>query len=58
MRFRLQRLAVTLRFVGDLDHAEVARHLGTTPVATRRLVSDALATLRARTTVTSSEEAS
>jgi RNA polymerase sigma factor (sigma-70 family) len=44
-----QRLAIALRYVGDLDHAAVARELGTTPAATRRLVSDALATLRART---------
>jgi RNA polymerase sigma factor (sigma-70 family) len=44
-----QRVAVALRFVGDLDHADIARHLRTTPGATRRLVSDALATLRATT---------
>lgn len=43
-----QRLAIALRFVGDLDHAELARQLGTTSAATRRLVSDALATLRTR----------
>jgi RNA polymerase sigma factor (sigma-70 family) len=42
-----QRVAVALRYVADLDHAEVARHLGTTPAATRRLVCDALTTLRA-----------
>jgi RNA polymerase sigma factor (sigma-70 family) len=41
-----QRSAVALRYVVDLDHAEIAHHLGTTPAATRRLVSDALATLR------------
>lgn len=41
-----QRTAVILRYVGDLDHAEIARLLGATPTATRRLVSDALATLR------------
>jgi DNA-directed RNA polymerase specialized sigma24 family protein len=41
-----QRTAVALRYVADLDHAEVARRLGTTPAATRRLVSDALARLR------------
>jgi len=41
-----QRTAVALRYVADLDHAQVARALGTTPAATRRLVSDALATLR------------
>ena len=38
-----------LRYVTDLDHAAVAQALGTTPAATRRLVSDALATLRAAT---------
>lgn len=43
-----QRTAVALRYVVDLDHAAVARALGTTPAATRRLVSDALATLRRR----------
>ena len=42
-----QRLAVALKYVADLDHAELARHLGTTPGASRRLVSDALTTLRA-----------
>ena len=41
-----QRTAVALRYVADLDHAQVARALGTTPTASRRLVSDALATLR------------
>jgi RNA polymerase sigma factor (sigma-70 family) len=41
-----QRTAIALRYVADLDHAEIARTLGTTPAATRRLVSDALATLR------------
>jgi DNA-directed RNA polymerase specialized sigma24 family protein len=41
-----QRLAVALRYVLDLPHAEVARTLGTTQAASRRLVSDALATLR------------
>jgi RNA polymerase sigma factor (sigma-70 family) len=43
-----QRTAVALRYVADLDHAAVARALGTTPAATRRLVSDALATLRSQ----------
>jgi RNA polymerase sigma factor (sigma-70 family) len=43
-----QRTAVALRYVSDLDHAAVAQSLGTTPAATRRLVSDGLATLRAR----------
>ena len=42
-----QRVAVALRYVADLDHAQVAHQLGTTPAATRRLVSDALTTLRA-----------
>ncbi|HET9654618.1 MAG TPA: sigma-70 family RNA polymerase sigma factor [Kineosporiaceae bacterium] len=41
-----QRTAVALRYVADLDHAEIAQLLGTTPAATRRLVSDALAVLR------------
>lgn len=41
-----QRDAVVLRFVGDLDHRAVAEALGTTPGMSRRLVSDALATLR------------
>lgn len=43
---RRQREAVVLRYVGDLDHAAVAAALGTTPAATRRLVSDGLTTLR------------
>ncbi len=43
-----QRTAIALRYVADLDHAGVAAALGTTPAATRRLVSDALRTLRAR----------
>jgi len=41
-----QREAVALRYVADLDHAAVASAMGTTPAATRRLVSDALAALR------------
>ncbi len=41
-----QRTAVVLHYVGDLDHAAVAAALGTTPAASRRLVSDALTTLR------------
>ncbi|MFC5998777.1 RNA polymerase sigma factor [Quadrisphaera sp. GCM10027208] len=41
-----QRTALALRYVADLDHAAIARVLGTTPTATRRLVSDALAALR------------
>jgi RNA polymerase sigma factor (sigma-70 family) len=44
-----QRLAIALRYVADLDHAAVAQALGTTPAASRRLVSDALAALRATT---------
>ncbi len=41
-----QRTALALRYVADLDHDEIARSLATTPAATRRLVSDALAGLR------------
>jgi RNA polymerase sigma factor (sigma-70 family) len=41
-----RRVAVALHYVLDLPHAEVARVLGTTPAASRRLVSDALAALR------------
>jgi RNA polymerase sigma factor (sigma-70 family) len=41
-----QREAIALRYVADLDHAGVAAAMGTTSAATRRLVSDALATLR------------
>ncbi|HMM94273.1 MAG: sigma-70 family RNA polymerase sigma factor [Micrococcales bacterium] len=41
-----QRDAVVLRFVGDLDHRAVAAALGTSPGMSRRLVSDALASLR------------
>ena len=41
-----QRDAVVLRFVGDLDHRAVATALGTSPGMSRRLVSDAIATLR------------
>ncbi|WP_328989513.1 sigma-70 family RNA polymerase sigma factor [Kribbella sp. NBC_01245] len=41
-----QRVAVTLKYVADLDHKAVAAALDTTPAASRRLVSDALATLR------------
>ncbi len=41
-----QRDAVVLRFVGDLEHRAVAAALGTTPGMSRRLVSDAVATLR------------
>lgn len=41
-----QRTAVVLRYVVDLDHEGIAAALGTTSAATRRLVSDALTTLR------------
>lgn len=43
---RRQRTALALRYVVDLDHSDIARALSTTPTATRRLVSDALAVLR------------
>jgi RNA polymerase sigma factor (sigma-70 family) len=43
-----QRVAVALKYVGDLDHHGVAAALDTTPAASRRLVSDALATLRTK----------
>jgi RNA polymerase sigma factor (sigma-70 family) len=41
-----QREAVVLKYVADLDHTAVAAALGTSPAMSRRLVSDALATLR------------
>ena len=41
-----QRHAVVLKYVVDLDHPSIAKALGTTPAMSRRLVSDALATLR------------
>ncbi|MDX6286100.1 MAG: hypothetical protein QOG53_1585 [Frankiales bacterium] len=41
-----QRHAIGLRYVLDLPHAEVARSLGVSPAMSRRIVSDALATLR------------
>ncbi|CAN7232235.1 RNA polymerase sigma factor [Knoellia sp. LjRoot47] len=41
-----QREAVVLKYVADLDHRAVATALGTTSAMSRRLVSDALATLR------------
>jgi RNA polymerase sigma factor (sigma-70 family) len=41
-----QRHAVVLKYVVDLDHPSIATALGTTPAMSRRLVSDALATLR------------
>jgi DNA-directed RNA polymerase specialized sigma24 family protein len=47
-----RRTALALRYVADLDHAEIARALSTTPAASRRLVSDALCTLRRTLPVT------
>jgi RNA polymerase sigma factor (sigma-70 family) len=47
-----RRTALALRYVADLDHAEIARALSTTPAASRRLVSDALSTLRQSLPVT------
>jgi RNA polymerase sigma factor (sigma-70 family) len=44
-----QRHAVVLKYVVDLDHPSIAKALGTTPTMSRRLVSDALATLRLAT---------
>ena len=41
-----QRAAVALKYVTDLEHRDIARLLDTTPAMSRRLVSDALATLR------------
>ena len=41
-----QRTAVVLKYVADLDHPGIARVLGTCPTMSRRLVSDALSTLR------------
>lgn len=41
-----QREAVALRYVADLDHTAIAAMLGTSPGMSRRLVSDALGTLR------------
>ncbi|KGN37123.1 RNA polymerase sigma factor [Knoellia subterranea] len=41
-----QREAVVLKYVADLDHRGIATALDTTPAMSRRLVSDALATLR------------
>lgn len=40
------REVVALRFVTDLDHASIATVLGISTVMSRRLLSDALATLR------------
>ena len=44
-----QRHAVILKYVLDLDHPSIAKALGTSPTMSRRLVSDALATLRLAT---------
>jgi RNA polymerase sigma factor (sigma-70 family) len=41
-----QRVAIALRYVLDLDHAEIARQLHTTQTMSRRLISDGLALLR------------
>jgi RNA polymerase sigma factor (sigma-70 family) len=41
-----QREAVVLKYVTDLDHPTIAAILDTSPTMSRRLVSDALATLR------------
>lgn len=41
-----QREVVVLRFVGDLDHRSIAAALGVSVAMSRRLLSDALATLR------------
>ncbi|MCE1180179.1 MAG: sigma-70 family RNA polymerase sigma factor [Micrococcales bacterium] len=41
-----QRTAVVLKYVADLDHPTIAAALGCSPAMSRRLVSDALATLR------------
>jgi RNA polymerase sigma factor (sigma-70 family) len=45
-----QRHAVVLKYVVDLDHRGIAEALDTSPTMSRRLVSDALATLRLATT--------
>jgi RNA polymerase sigma factor (sigma-70 family) len=41
-----QREAVVLKYVVDLDHPTIAAALGCSPAMSRRLVSDALTTLR------------
>ncbi len=51
-----QRTAVALKYVADLDHATVAAALGTTPAASRRLVSDALTTLRTALSLDGSDD--
>jgi RNA polymerase sigma factor (sigma-70 family) len=51
-----QRAAIALRYIADLDHTQIAKALGTTSGASRRLVSDALGTLRTSTPVRTSLE--
>ena len=41
-----QRTAVTLRYLGDLSHAEIAEVMGTSEAAARRNVFEGLARLR------------
>jgi len=41
-----QRAAVTLRFAGDLPHAEIAAALGCSPAAARRSLHEGLTKLR------------
>ena len=41
-----QRAAVTLRYVGDLSHREIAAAIGCSEEASRRSLHDGLATLR------------
>jgi RNA polymerase sigma factor (sigma-70 family) len=53
-----QATAIALRYIADLDHAQIASALGTTPATSRRLVSDALGTLRAQTCVQISRQIS
>ena len=43
-----QRTAIALRYIADLDHAQIAAFLDVTPAASRRLVSDSLCALRIR----------
>ncbi|HET9058818.1 MAG TPA: sigma-70 family RNA polymerase sigma factor [Acidimicrobiales bacterium] len=41
-----ERLALVLHFVGNVSHAEIAAIMGTTVTTARRLISDALRSLR------------
>ncbi|MGL5866412.1 MAG: RNA polymerase sigma factor [Dermatophilaceae bacterium] len=41
-----QREVVVLRFIADLDHRAIAAAIGSTSTMSRRLLSDAIATLR------------